>query len=345
MMLRTAWYLAGWSFELGRRPLGRRILGEDLVLFRDEGGRAHALSARCPHRGADLSRGRVREGCVECPFHGWRFDPTGQCVRVPSQPEHVKIPPLARVSRYPLEERQGILWIYMRQDEEPRFQSPQYDFLDASPRARRISLTPILLEVPFPRLVENVLDIAHIPWVHRRSFGSGTPALVQRRRIVEDPDGRGILGQPDPTSPWKPDGRFVSGFLRYVAPLIGYAEPVSSSFKFELGGVVHASYHYPNGTWDVILFGQTPADDTYTWVFIESVRTRAVNPLGDLVQRIWLRSFLAEARYESSILLDRGYDASGQTPSASVESDKLGLVFQRLYRRCLRAEVGSGDTS
>jgi len=85
--------LRRWSTELATAPLGRKLFGRHVVLFRDANGTAHALGACCPHRGTDLTKGAVVGGCIQCPFHGWRFNGVGQCVRVPSQPESRRIPP------------------------------------------------------------------------------------------------------------------------------------------------------------------------------------------------------------------------------------------------------------
>src|SRR5690349_4921779 len=78
-----SWFILCTSRELGGRPLGRMLQGVPLVLFRGEGGKPAALVDRCPHRNVPLSLGRVREGTLECAYHGWRFDTAGQCRAVP----------------------------------------------------------------------------------------------------------------------------------------------------------------------------------------------------------------------------------------------------------------------
>src|SRR5574341_1353490 len=100
-MKEETWYCAGWSSELKSGPMGRKLAGRHIVLFRGADGTARALGARCPHRGADLAQGCVIDGYIQCPFHGWRFDSVGRCVRVPSQPANVKISTQARVPSFP----------------------------------------------------------------------------------------------------------------------------------------------------------------------------------------------------------------------------------------------------
>ena len=77
------WYPVLGSRELGRKPVAKTRFGRRLVFWRDGEGRAACVEDRCAHRGAALSLGRVSDGAIECPFHGFRFAPDGACVRVP----------------------------------------------------------------------------------------------------------------------------------------------------------------------------------------------------------------------------------------------------------------------
>ncbi len=98
MFLRNHWYVAASASDIGRKPLGRIILGEPVVFFRGEDGKPVALEDRCPHRRLPLSMGKLVDGDIlQCGYHGLRFDRTGACVRVPGQD---MIPPTARAS-YP----------------------------------------------------------------------------------------------------------------------------------------------------------------------------------------------------------------------------------------------------
>ena len=94
MFLRNFWYVAAYYHEIGRKPLGRTVLGEPVVLFRKEDGTAVALEDRCVHRHLPLSMGRLVGDTLQCHYHGLRYDRTGACVLVPGQDT---IPPGARV--------------------------------------------------------------------------------------------------------------------------------------------------------------------------------------------------------------------------------------------------------
>src|SRR5258708_6104800 len=107
---RNHWYAAAWSSEIGDKPLGRRLLGEPVVLFRQADRSVAALFDRCPHRLVPLSMGVCVEGRIRCAYHGMQFDGTGRCVHIPAQ---TIIPPKARCRSFPVIERYGLVWVWM----------------------------------------------------------------------------------------------------------------------------------------------------------------------------------------------------------------------------------------
>ncbi len=103
------WYWAIPSADLQRnKPQAVTLLGRELVLYRQPSGAAIALDARCPHRGASLANGRVQAGCIRCPFHGWQFDESGQCVSVQGEGERLD----ESVQAWPTAERYGLVWVW-----------------------------------------------------------------------------------------------------------------------------------------------------------------------------------------------------------------------------------------
>ena len=99
MLERSMWHPVVAGDELASAPLAVRLLGDDVVLWRDATGAAHAFADRCPHRGTKLSLGRVVEGGtrLECPYHGWQFAVSGQCVSIPALPAFTPQPALPSV--------------------------------------------------------------------------------------------------------------------------------------------------------------------------------------------------------------------------------------------------------
>jgi phenylpropionate dioxygenase-like ring-hydroxylating dioxygenase large terminal subunit len=340
-MKRDAWHCAGWSRELAAAPIGRKLLGHDVVLFRDANGAAHALGARCPHRGADLARGMVVDGCIQCPFHGWRFDGRGQCVRVPSQPGGLRISPLARVPAYPLHEREGTVWIWMAGGETRGGDPPRDPVAPRGRHGRRLYFDPRLIDAPSANVLENFFDKAHVPFIHTGTFGSKQDPLVARQRITIDADGRGLRAEDDAEAPWRAEPKVPGGFLGVLGRLFfGLRTPVAQHTRFAVDTGVQLYMQYPNRTFDVFLARLTPADEVHTWLFVESVRTRAPHVIGDWIQQRAVRKVFDEGARETGLILDPPTGA--ETPAVSVESDRLGIAARQLYERWIAAAGTSG---
>lgn len=181
MFPRNFWYVAAWADEVRRQELFRRtICNEPVVFYRREDGRPVALEDRCCHRHMPLSEGRLRGDNVECIYHGLLYDPAGTCIRVPSQ---LQIPPSARIHSYPVAERYGWIWIWMG---EPQLADPDEiaDFRWMEDPAWRHKGELLELEANYLLLVENLLDLTHLQFVHPTTLGteaiSGNPIKTER---------------------------------------------------------------------------------------------------------------------------------------------------------------------
>ena len=164
-VLRLYWQPAALSEELiGARPVVPvRLMGEDLVLFRDNSGDLGLIGRQCPHRGADLCYGRREDNGLRCPFHGWHFDKTGQCVEQPGEPEGSKMHEAIRVSGYPVVEKNGIVWAYMGPGDPPPF--PALDCF-AAPDSHVFAFKG-LWECNWLQAMEVGIDPAHASFLHR----------------------------------------------------------------------------------------------------------------------------------------------------------------------------------
>lgn len=149
------------------KPVKVLVAGTPVVLFRDASGRARALLDRCPHRGVALSLGKVKGDCVECPFHGWQLDGAGHVCKVPWNPD-AKLDTLHGVS-FPVQERGGQLWLYSDAVETaPDAPEVHESFEDPS---MRVSGTALDMEAHWTRVMENMLDWPHLPFVHSGTIG------------------------------------------------------------------------------------------------------------------------------------------------------------------------------
>jgi phenylpropionate dioxygenase-like ring-hydroxylating dioxygenase large terminal subunit len=193
MFVKNAWYVAGWSHEVGREPVERWITGDPIVLFRTEDGRAVAMEDRCPHRLAPLSKGKLVGDAIQCGYHGMTYGPDGGCVRLPGQKV---IPKAAKVRTYPLVDKFGWLWIWMGDPTAAdETQIPDFFWLD-HPEWKPVCGT-LHCKSNYFLLIDNLLDLSHEAFLHASTIGNAavaeatweteaTDATVQIRRRMPD---------------------------------------------------------------------------------------------------------------------------------------------------------------
>ncbi len=168
LFLRNLWYFALHSHALKRGKLVHKtILGDPIVFGRAPDGEAFALRDLCPHRGVPLSKGQMIDGTIECPYHGWRFKPSGQCAHIPSLVGEEGVDPLKiSVRKYAIAEKNGLIWIYMPEDANAPIVAEAPN-LPLAPSAK-----PTLIEAQnFPCAIDHavigLMDPAHGPFVHK----------------------------------------------------------------------------------------------------------------------------------------------------------------------------------
>lgn len=164
-VLRHYWQPIALTDELeGKRPVRAvRALGQDFVLFRDEQGRLGLLDRDCPHRNADLAYGRLEDGGLRCPFHGWLFDVNGKCLDTPAEPEGSTLCMRIRQRSYPVIQRSGIIFAYLGEGEAPPF--PAFDCFVA-PETHTFAFKG-LIECNWLQALEVGIDPAHASFLHR----------------------------------------------------------------------------------------------------------------------------------------------------------------------------------
>jgi len=153
------------------RPVGWRRMGRDLVFWRSEDGQLRAAEDRCPHRAAALSIGTVEDGCLTCPFHGFRFADDGSCVKVPAHPD-LAISPKMRLAMVAVREAYELVWMWSGPDAPDEGPVPFFDGFEGT--SWRGSQHIVAWPVHYSRAVENQLDYAHLSFVHRTTIGRFT---------------------------------------------------------------------------------------------------------------------------------------------------------------------------
>lgn len=164
-LLRRYWMPIAVSGELSdEKPIkATRLLGEDLVVYRDRKGCYGVVGEQCPHRKASLAFGRVDEEGIRCPYHGWKFDRTGACLEQPAEPEEGGFKNKIKHTAYPVEKLGGLLWAYLGPEPKPLL--PRWDVL-AWENGRRWIEKHEIYHCNWLQPMENSVDPSHLYWLH-----------------------------------------------------------------------------------------------------------------------------------------------------------------------------------
>ncbi|MBV9133120.1 MAG: Rieske 2Fe-2S domain-containing protein [Chloroflexi bacterium] len=166
-LLRCFWQPFAISSELPHTdsdPIRVRLLGEDLVAFRDSNGAVGLLQNNCPHRGASLFFGRNEEGGLRCVYHGWKFGADGTCLDMPNEPAESDFRAKVRAVAYPVEDRGGVLWAYLGPAPAPNLPELEWTRVPESHRyvSKRIQFCSFLQNV------EGEVDSSHVSFLHSK---------------------------------------------------------------------------------------------------------------------------------------------------------------------------------
>jgi phenylpropionate dioxygenase-like ring-hydroxylating dioxygenase large terminal subunit len=223
------WHIVARSEEIGEGEVkAASLLGEDLVLWRTQ-GQLMAWKDLCIHRGARLSLGAVTGNHLACPYHGWEYAASGQCMRFPAHPEQVP-PPKARAFAYVVKEQYGLVWVSLGQPEREVATFPEWE----DPTFRKVYCGPYTLKATGPRAIENFLDVAHFPFVHGGLLGDAARPEVADYEAEITPEGviaRDVrIFQPDPDTSGQ--GALVTYTYRVLRPLTAYFTKTSAGPRF-----------------------------------------------------------------------------------------------------------------
>jgi phthalate 4,5-dioxygenase oxygenase subunit len=172
-LIRLYWipFLLSSDVQSDDQPYRVRLLGEDLVAFRDNKGNVGLVDYACPHRGAPMVFGRNEEGGLRCVYHGWKFGANGQCKEMPAEPANSPMPSRTVIKSYPVRERNGVLWTYMGPDRDnlPELPSMEWNMIPQE----RVVVTLRVQECNWFQALEGEIDSAHAAILHGRVDTSG----------------------------------------------------------------------------------------------------------------------------------------------------------------------------
>ena len=269
MFPKNTWYVACTAEEIDAKPLGRKICGENMVFYRGEENRVAALEDFCPHRGAQLSLGFVRDGRLVCGYHGLEMGCQGQTVSMPGQ----RVRGFPAIRSFPVVERYGFIWVWPGAPELATPDTIQHmDWYDTPEWAYGGGLYHIACD--YRLMIDNLMDLTHETYVHASSIG--------QKEIDETPCKTEVRGDQVITSRYM-DNIQPPPFWKMALRANGLADDVPvdrwqicrftppSNIMIEVG-VAHqgqGGYDAPNDqkAYSVVVDFITPESDTAIWYF------------------------------------------------------------------------------
>jgi vanillate O-demethylase monooxygenase subunit len=340
---RNTWYQAAWTTELGEAPLARTILKQPVVIFRGADGKVGALEDRCCHRGSALSMGAVVPNGLQCGYHGLIFDAAGKCVHIPGQDT---IPPQARVKSFPIVERQEFLWIWMGDPEkaDPALlvDYPWNDDPKNWPHKHGYSR----VKCNFMLLMDNLMDLTHIPFIHRKTVGGGVVMEQVNARMEVKRTEKGVhfirwmLGITPPPTYVKgagfPPGLKVDRWqdFEFVAP----ASVIQWTGALPVGRGAEQNRDQPGGFSLRMYHGGTPETHGschYFWTGANGYRQ------SEPEATVQLYNELAATFREDIAFLEGQYErimAEPDRPLVDVKHDSARIAMRRAVERMIRDE-------
>ncbi|MGF1535772.1 MAG: Rieske 2Fe-2S domain-containing protein [Elainellaceae cyanobacterium] len=322
-IFRRFWYPVVPCQQLADGPKAFELLKEPLVLWLDPQGHPAAVRDRCCHRTAKLSLGHVSEGRICCPYHGWEFDASGACARVPQLDASAAIPSSYRVDSYRCIIRYGYVWVCL---EEPLLDVPQIEEAeDASYR-----LIPEFYE-PWScsglRVMENELDLAHPTFVHTSTFGSEAHPTPDALEITETDWGIHVYGKLGVVNPAEQQQNLKMAEAQTFRTLeMDWLMPFTIKLKIT----------YPNGLVHIVVNTMTPIDDGRSQMVQFCLRndTEADTPAKDVVafdRAVTLedKRILESTDYDVPLTLSR---------EEHMMTDRPGIMIRKKVSALLRSQ-------
>jgi phenylpropionate dioxygenase-like ring-hydroxylating dioxygenase large terminal subunit len=276
---RSLWHPVALGHALGAAPQPVLLLGEELVLWRDASGTAHAWADQCPHRGARLSLGRLAADgqALECPYHGWQFGAGGQCTHIPAVPD---FQPGPRHCARGFEAREAYGMVWVRLAPPAGAPDPLHDFplfaAEAEPRLRKTTSGPYQVAASAPRIIENFLDMAHFGYVHEGWLGSRAHTQVPPYEVAATPHGLRATG----CLAWQPR----SSIHAEAGAQVEYSYEVTAPYMAVLTKQPEAGTTAIAGLWESIAMFVCPAGEEHSVVWTRMAMNDFDSPDARLIE-------------------------------------------------------------
>ena len=312
-LVRNAWYVGAWSHELTDTPVARKILGEDVVLFRTGAGKAAALEDRCCHRAVKLSLGSTVQHGLQCGYHGMTFDCAGACIDNPGE----KLNPNLKVRSFPIVEQQQMVWIWMGDpalaDETQIVDFPFHD----QTNQWDFKFAKYDIAANYMLMIDNLMDLTHLGYVHNSTIG-GNPEEHDDAELTTNRTEKGahyirwMMASTPPPSFVKAAG--FSGRVdrwqdfEYVAP----ASVIQWGGGHDADSGGRENRDKPGGISVRLFHHATPADEHSFYYFFSTAVRNATG--GDAINDAFHQDIL-EAFIEDKVFLESQQEAIAKDPA------------------------------
>jgi phenylpropionate dioxygenase-like ring-hydroxylating dioxygenase large terminal subunit len=321
-MIPNQWYVVLESNQVGTKPIGVTRLGEKMVFWRDQVGKVCAAVDRCPHRGVALSTGVKYNEHLQCPFHGFEFDSSGRCVLIPANGRNGVIPTAMQLITYPTYEAHGLIWLWWGNPAPETLPAPE--FFDNLDDTFFYGSAHDPWDAHYSRVIENQLDVVHLPFIHRNTIGRGDRTLV---------DG--------PVVEWKGDKMLYTYVFNRADDGTPPRKPSAISSKS--ASSVHLEFIFPN-LWQNyinenvrILAAFVPVDDEHTLLYLRFYQKFMRLPiLGKLVAQLAMPSNVYIAHEDRRVVVTQQPKASGLKIGEILIQGDLPIIEYRRKRAALQ---------
>lgn len=330
----NCWYVAATSEEIGTTPLGRRLLGTPVALYRTGSGEVVAMEDRCAHRAYPLSAGRLEGDRIICGYHGFAYDPNGRCVDVPSQD---KVPVGAQVRTFPVYERAPFVWIWLGHPGAAALRTPPATPWLGDP-AWAIQGERLRVEANYLLLHEHYLDLTNVFAMHTANVPPGMERLpsLDEVEVSEMSVGYSRVLPPASLADWEAEATGLPRGPEY--------------HRHEQGTFVSPALHVQRwvietegaGSFEQMrIHGFTPETPTTTHVFLRVAHNYATDRA--VVSEHLRRVFLDMTQRDAAVLevVQRQLAEEGEPRrDINVKADRAALRARRVAQAMVAEEAG-----
>lgn len=346
MFLKNAWYVAGWDTEIHADTLlARRLLGEDLVIFRGENGAVVALEDRCCHRLAPLSKGQREGNNVRCMYHGLLFDGSGRCVEVPGQD---RVPERLCVRSYPVVERDHLIWVWMGRPELATPDTIQDTHWHDSPGWQAERGGYIHYDSNVQLIQDNLLDFSHLGFVHNKSIGTRKQGNI--RPDVDFADESVAVRFTTLDSPPPPFVRELSTLPESVDRFNFYVWHIRGNYFVQDSVVAPVGDGYESTDPTTVklhtFIALTPRDEHTTHYFWSTAHNEFRSSVEELTSKLTVQ--VAKAFQEDREIIEaqqRSIDAAPHAAMGAIAADGTLLRVRRMLDALLGREAQESSAS